>query len=68
MATNLVEFRVAAILNRPATGTFGKKPTMNIVWALLLFPVLMLALDLLTAPKHLDTAPRANLKDGRRAA
>ena len=41
---------------------------MNILLAVFLFCAVLLALDLLTAPKYLDRAPRATLKESRRAA
>jgi hypothetical protein len=43
---------------------------MNIILGILLFSGLLLALDLLTAPKHAETVPRAGLKlkESRRAA
>jgi hypothetical protein len=41
---------------------------MNILLAAFLFSVVLLALDLLTAPKHRDSTPGTNLKESRRAA
>jgi hypothetical protein len=41
---------------------------MEIVLAIVLLSAVLLALDLLTAPKPSESAPRANLKESRRAA
>jgi hypothetical protein len=41
---------------------------MNILLVAFLFSVVLLALDLLTAPKHPDSSPGTNLKESRRAA
>ncbi len=40
---------------------------MNIVFGFLALSAVLLVVDLLTAPKHTETAP-AKLKEGRRAA
>ena len=41
---------------------------MSILLAVVLFAAVLLALDLLTAPKYSDTARTHNLKESRRAA
>lgn len=46
---------------------FVRRTSMSILAAFILGAFGLLALDLLTAPKHVPTAPRANLK-GRRPA
>jgi hypothetical protein len=41
---------------------------MNLLFAFVALAFVLLAIDLLTAPKHPAGVARANLKDGRRAA
>jgi hypothetical protein len=41
---------------------------MNLLLAVCLFSFVLLALDLLTAPKHFDDAPHGHLKQSRRPA
>lgn len=41
---------------------------MNLLLAVFLLAFVLLALDLLTAPKHFENAPRVRLKESRRAA
>jgi hypothetical protein len=41
---------------------------MNILLGVFLLGIVLLALDLVTAPKHAEIAPRAKLKDSRPAA
>ena len=68
-ATNLAEMGANAILNDPQrTDPKLAREFMNILLAVFLFGVVLLALDLLTAPKYTDRAPRPSLKESRRAA
>ena len=71
-ATNLAENGKADNLNLSAPQDFETLPpsrtrlTMSLLLAIIASAAVLLALDLLTAPKHRETSPAA-LKDGRRA-
>ena len=68
MATNLAKLPRVAILNRhPKKPPIAKAKEMSILLAGVLFAAVLLALDLMTAPKYSESARTANLKEGRLA-